>query len=68
MEFKNISSGKEIIQYKDIVYILYMCVCACVCELNSYLRLLVGKGNGNPLQYSCLGNPMDKGGLRAYSP
>ena len=20
-----------------------------------------GKGNGNPLQYSCLGNPMDKG-------
>ena len=24
-----------------------------------------GKGNGNPLQYSCLGNPMDRGGLRA---
>ena len=21
----------------------------------------LGKGNGNPLQYSCLGNPMDKG-------
>ena len=21
----------------------------------------VGEGNGNPLQYSCLGNPMDKG-------
>ena len=20
-----------------------------------------GRGNGNPLQYSCLGNPMDKG-------
>ena len=20
-----------------------------------------GKGNGNPLQYSCLGNPMDTG-------
>ena len=20
-----------------------------------------GKGNGNPLQYSCLGNPTDKG-------
>ena len=20
-----------------------------------------GEGNGNPLQYSCLGNPMDKG-------
>ena len=24
-----------------------------------------GEGNGNPLQYSCLGNPMDKGALRA---
>ena len=24
-----------------------------------------GRGNGNPLQYSCLGNPMDRGGLRA---
>ena len=22
-----------------------------------------GVGNGNPLQYSCLGNPMDKGNL-----
>ena len=21
-----------------------------------------GEGNGNPLQYYCLGNPMDKGG------
>ena len=21
----------------------------------------LGKGNGNPLQYSCLANPMDKG-------
>ena len=21
----------------------------------------VGKGNGNPFQYSCLGNPMDRG-------
>ena len=24
-----------------------------------------GEGNGNPLQYSCLGNPMDKGVWRA---
>ena len=23
-----------------------------------------GEGNGNPLQYSCLENPMDGGGLR----
>ena len=24
-----------------------------------------GKGNGNPLQYFCLGNPMDRGAWRA---
>ena len=24
--------------------------------------------NGNPLQYSCLGNPMDRGGLAGPSP
>ena len=24
-----------------------------------------GIGNGNPLQYSCLGNPMDRGAWRA---
>ena len=24
-----------------------------------------GEGNGTPLQYSCLGNPMDRGALRA---
>ena len=27
-----------------------------------------GKGNGNPLQYSCLGNPMDRGVWRATVP
>ena len=24
-----------------------------------------GEGNGNPLQYSCLGNPMDRGSWQA---
>ena len=24
-----------------------------------------GEGNGNPLHYSCLGNPMDRGAWRA---
>ena len=24
-----------------------------------------GEGDGNPLQYSCLGNPMDRGAWRA---
>ena len=29
------------------------------------LRRSPGEGNGNPLQYSCLGNPMDRGAWRA---
>ena len=28
----------------------------------------IGKGNGNPLQYSCLENPMDGGALEGCSP
>ena len=28
-------------------------------------RRFPGERNGNPLQYSCLGNPMDRGALRA---
>ena len=27
-----------------------------------------GEGNGNPLQYFCLGNPPDRGGQAGYSP
>ena len=27
-----------------------------------------GGGRGNPLQYSCLENPMDRGAWQAYSP
>ena len=27
-----------------------------------------GEGNGNPLQYSCLGNLMDRGAWWGYSP
>ena len=30
------------------------------------LRRFPGEGNGNPLQYSCLGNPMDRGAWRAH--
>ena len=26
-----------------------------------------GEGNGNPLQYSCLGNPMNRGAWRAVA-
>ena len=26
---------------------------------------MIGEGNGTPLQYSCLGNPMDRGAWKA---
>ena len=29
------------------------------------VSLIPGEGNGNPLQYSCLGNPMDRGDWQA---
>ena len=36
---------------------IYVCVCVCV-----YIYgILNGEGNGTPLQYSCLENPMDGG-------
>ena len=31
------------------------------CGFNPWVGKIPGVGNGNPLQYSCLGNAMDKG-------
>ena len=31
------------------------------CGLDPWAGKISGEGNGNPLQYSCLGNPMDRG-------
>ena len=33
--------------------------------LNNKIRILYGEGNGTPLQYSCLENPMDRGAWKA---
>ena len=36
---------------------------ACQCKrlrFNHWIRKIPGEGNGKPLQYSCLGNPMDR--------
>ena len=33
---------------------------------NPRLRRSPGEGNGNPLQYSCLENPMDRGAWQAH--
>ena len=35
------------------------------CRFNPWVGRISGEGHGNPLQYSCLENPMDRGG---YSP
>ena len=37
-------------------------------DLNTGLRRFHGEGNGNSLQYSSLGNPMDRGSWRATVP
>ena len=39
-------------------------MCTCVCAQHMHSLALWG-GNGNPLQYSCLENPMDRGAWRA---
>ena len=36
----------------------------CSCLFNLYAEY-IGEGNGNPLQYSCLENPMDGGAWQA---
>ena len=33
--------------------------------IHTYIYTYIGEGNGNPLQYSCLENPMDGGALPA---
>ena len=38
---------------------------ACPRGFDPWVRKIPGEGNGNPLQYSCLGNPMDRGAWQA---
>ena len=37
-------------------------------DLIPWLGRSPGEGNGNPLQYSCLENPMDRGAWQAIDP
>ena len=44
--------------------IVSLCFHLVECKMNSYLNLTIPyfrEGNGNPLQYSCLENPRDRG-------
>ena len=40
----------------------HMCFCIACIFIYAYYY------NGNPVQYSCLGYPMDRGASRGYSP
>lgn len=44
-----------------IIHKNLLSVCLIANSYNSFL----GEGNGNPLQYSCLGNPVDRGAQQA---
>ena len=44
---------------------MYICVCVCVCVFIYLCYVYIGEGSGNPLQYSHLGNPMDRGAWQA---
>ena len=35
------------------------------CGINPWVEKIPGEGNGNPLQYSCLGNPIKRGDWQA---
>ena len=35
---------------------------------HAYAKKIPGEGNGNPLQYSCLENPLDRGAWEAVVP
>ena len=36
----------------------------CSCRFSPWVRKIPGGGHGNPLQYSCLENPVDRGAWR----
>jgi len=50
---------KSSIENKDVVYTCYRIL------LNMKKNEIIGEGNGTPLQYSCLENPMDRGAWKA---
>ena len=43
---------------------VYVCVCVCT-SIYTLLNDIYGEGNGTPLQYSCLANPMDRRAWKA---
>ena len=46
--------------YTEIISLLASCQ-SHIYTLSTMPYIFVGEGNGNPLQYACLENPMDRG-------
>ena len=45
-----------------MIYIsIYIYICISTIRISFCLYAYIGEGNGTPLQYSCLENPMDGG-------
>ena len=44
----------------QFVHILNTCSCFVSFNINRLLAIALGEGNGTPLQYSCLENPVDR--------
>ena len=49
----------------QFVHILNTCSCFVSFNINRLLAIALGEGNGTPLQYSCLENPVDGGAWKA---
>ena len=62
----NLPKSKHRLETKDLQTVRWL-RCkepACECKrrgFHPWVRRYLGEGSGNPLQYSCLGNPMDGG-------
>ena len=57
----NYSISKEEDKLYNSNYYIKMTICDVLLFLFKYSSSIPGEGNGNPLQYSCLENPMDRG-------
>ena len=49
------------------VSLVWLFICLLIFDLVVHVRKIPWRRNGNPLQHSCLGNPMDKGAWQATS-
>ena len=52
-------SGYRYLLQDSSLYYIYIYIYTCVCVIFFCNYVIFGEGNGNPLQYSCLENPME---------